>query len=127
MKRSSPNGMSKKRRSLLPARRDTVKFVLERDEYLCQIGLYPSCSRHATDVHEILTRARGGSITDAENCIALCRGCHNFVTVNTKWGERHGFVLPSWAGVPEIVAAARARAVWKSGLERLEFGGEEEE
>ena len=127
MKRSRPKPMSQKRLAELPLRKKVREAVLERDEYLCQIGLFPTCSRHATDVHEILTRARGGSTTDPDNCISLCRGCHRFITENTKWGEQHGFVLPSWAGVPEIVAAARARAVWISGLDRLELDAEEEE
>ena len=126
MRRKALRGMSAKRRSQLKDRSDVRQVVLDRDENRCQCGL-DDCTRHATDVHEILTRARGGSTTDPDNCISLCRGCHRFITENTKWGEQHGFVLPSWAGVPEIVAAARARAVWLSGLDRLELDAEEEE
>jgi len=66
----------------------------------------------ATDVHEIKTRARGGSITDPMNCIALCRSCHRFITENPAFAETHGFIVPSWAGEAEMIAAARARTAY---------------
>ena len=33
----------------------------------------------STQVHEKLTRARGGDITDKANCVALCRACHGWI------------------------------------------------
>lgn len=46
------------------------------------IGLppLPDCTRWADDVHEPLSRARGGSITDEENSSAPCRPCHDVLT-----------------------------------------------
>jgi hypothetical protein len=41
---------------------------------------WPGCTRPADDVHEALTRGRGGSITDRENARALCREHHDLVT-----------------------------------------------
>ena len=38
------------------------------------------CGRWADDVHEPLTRARGGSITDPGNASAPCRSCHHALT-----------------------------------------------
>lgn len=40
-----------------------------------------TCGGHAApvDVHEILPRSAGGSIVERENCIAVCRACHDFI------------------------------------------------
>lgn len=35
-----------------------------------------------TDMHEVLSRGRGGDPTDPENILCLCRPCHHWVTVN---------------------------------------------
>jgi hypothetical protein len=48
-------------------------------------------------VHEILTRARGGSITDHANVCALCRNCHSFITTHPEWSLLNGFMLSSWS------------------------------
>ena len=40
----------------------------------------PGCPRWADDLHEPLTRARGGSITDPDNQVPLCRPCHDELT-----------------------------------------------
>lgn len=37
-------------------------------------------ARGRCDAHELLSRARGGSITDPGNIALLCRGCHDLVT-----------------------------------------------
>ncbi len=37
------------------------------------------CGGYAVDLHEPLTRARGGSIVDEANTIAICRPCHDWV------------------------------------------------
>jgi hypothetical protein len=41
---------------------------------------WAGCTRLADDVHEALSRARGGSITDPGNARALCRPHHDRVT-----------------------------------------------
>lgn len=45
----------------------------------------PWCARcgvwaDVLDGHELLSRARGGSITDPDNIVLLCRPCHDDVT-----------------------------------------------
>jgi 5-methylcytosine-specific restriction endonuclease McrA len=45
----------------------------------------PWCSRCGQtgvglDAHELLSRARGGSITDLDNIVLLCRPCHDDIT-----------------------------------------------
>jgi 5-methylcytosine-specific restriction endonuclease McrA len=61
----------------------------------------PVCERcdrqRSTDVHELKSRARGGSIVAEANCRALCRGCHDFITTNPSAAEAEGWSLPSWA------------------------------
>ena len=51
------------------------------------------CGARADDAHEILSRARGGSITDPANLVALCRLCHDFITCNPLLAERVGLAL----------------------------------
>ena len=51
-----------------------VKRLLE-ERSICQ-----RCqSARPVTVHELVTRARGGSITDEDNCVALCRDCHGWI------------------------------------------------
>lgn len=117
MRRKALRGMSAKRRSQLEDRSDTRQFVLDRDENRCQCGL-DECTRHATDVHELKSRARGGSILDPTNCISLCRSCHIFITINPAWAETNGFALPSFATEAEYRAAERARMRFYWGEEK---------
>lgn len=56
------------------------------------------CGRWADDVHETLSRARGGSITDRANVIPPCRWCHDAVTPGPLWALRLGLVKHSWPG-----------------------------
>lgn len=56
----------------------------------------PNCVRLADDVHEPLTRARGGSITDPANMIPLCRPCHDVVQLGPDWAYELGLMAHSW-------------------------------
>jgi hypothetical protein len=57
----------------------------------------PYCNRWADDAHELLTRARGGSITDPGNVVAICRPHHNEVTFEEpEWAYELGFLKHSW-------------------------------
>jgi hypothetical protein len=68
----------------------TGALLVERP--ICErCGMNPS-----DDVHEIVSRARGGSIVDRANLAALCRGCHVFITEHPAAAEREGFSAPSW-------------------------------
>jgi 5-methylcytosine-specific restriction endonuclease McrA len=48
----------------------------------CQIGMTVICTGIAQDMHEILSRARGGSIIDPANILLVCRRCHSWITEN---------------------------------------------
>lgn len=126
LKRTGLRPVSKKRLALRGKRDKVRDQVLERDQNACQAGILGLCTYHATDVHEILTRGRGGSIYDPDNCISLCRSCHTYITDNPKWAEENGFIIPSWAGFAEIVAAARARAEYGGGIKQWEEDDGEE-
>lgn len=100
--------VSRKRAALLRERTAVRRYVFERAGFQCEARI-DGCTFMPTDVHEILTRARGGSIIDPENCLALCRPCHQFITENPMFAEMNGFVVSQWAGIAEWSAANRAR------------------
>jgi hypothetical protein len=60
----------------------------------------PGCPRLADDLHEPLTRARGGSITDPGNQVPLCREDHDIVTFRPEselgWAYEIGLLIHSW-------------------------------
>lgn len=60
----------------------------------------PGCTNMADDLHEPLTRARGGSITDEGNQVPLCRPCHDEVTFKPEselqWAYAAGLLVHSW-------------------------------
>jgi hypothetical protein len=58
-----------------------VQLIQERGPE-CQIGMTVICTGIAQDMHEILSRARGGSITDPANILLVCRRCHSWITEN---------------------------------------------
>jgi hypothetical protein len=66
------------------------------------------CSGIAVDTHEILTRGRGGSITDGENTLPLCRPCHKWITEHPAWSDAHGWTLHSWDRDAERARQLRA-------------------
>lgn len=74
------------------------------------------CTHRATEVHEVLTRARGGSIIDRDNVVALCHNCHAFITTNPLWSQRNGWMLSSWCSPADIDIARQLRAVQREGV-----------
>ena len=113
MKRTRISPVSKKRQQLNGLRRGFVKQILQ-ERMACECRLQ-GCTWYPTDVHEIKTRARGGSIIDPENVLALCRNCHTFITENPSWALETGFVVHAEALAPDMRAAARARAMFTGG------------
>ncbi len=82
---------AKRQRLYAEARIPLVRKVLD-DQPVCV-----RCFRaRSTDVHELKSRARGGSITEEANVVALCRGCHDFITQNPQWAEANGWSQNSW-------------------------------
>ena len=64
----------------------------------------PGCPKWADDLHEPLTRARGGSITDPANARPLCREHHDQVTFAPEselgWAYDCGLLIHSWDAWP---------------------------
>jgi hypothetical protein len=56
------------------------------------------CTGIATDLHEVLSRARGGSITDLSNIRGLCRPCHTYITEHPAWALAEGWLLSQYGG-----------------------------
>lgn len=60
----------------------------------------PWCGDWADDLHEPLTRARGGSITDPGNAVPLCRTHHDVITFRPEselqWAYDLGLLVHSW-------------------------------
>ena len=113
MKRTRLNPVSKKRQQVNGLRRTFVRDLLG-ERMVCEARIQ-GCTWYPTDVHEIKTRARGGSIIDRENCLALCRACHTWITEHPSWALENGFVVHAEALSPDMRAAARARAMWVQG------------
>lgn len=99
--RSTLPAQSAKRKAESMQRRYMVRRELASRPW-CEakplIGGEHRCDGRATDIHEPLTRARGGSITDPANTWALCRSCHRFIHDNPEEATRLGLLVPSWKG-----------------------------
>lgn len=92
MKRSPIRRRSKKRAKLY--REERVPLVIE---LLAQIDHCERClQRPPVDVHELKSRARGGSILDESNLVALCRQCHDWITTHPKQATDQGWLRNSW-------------------------------
>lgn len=82
---------SKKREAVYRQRRPLVAQLLA-DHPICErCGSNPS-----QDVHEIVSRARGGDILDPANLRCLCRSCHTWITLNPHASYVEGFSAHSW-------------------------------
>lgn len=87
--------MSSKRRKANKTRREVVHATFG-DAPGCVV---PGCPRLADDVHEPLTRGRGGSITDPTNMAPLCRPHHTEITdTEPAWAYEIGLLVHSWDG-----------------------------
>ena len=53
---------------------------------------YARCNGLAVELHEPLTRARGGSIVDPANTVAICRSCHRWVHDNPEAATQVGLL-----------------------------------
>ena len=82
---------SKKMEAAYRQRRSLVAQMLDEK---------PVCERcdsaRSTDIHEVVSRARGGSILDPANLVALCRQCHSFITQNPLVAHAEGWSKHSW-------------------------------
>jgi len=72
------------------------------------IGLppLPGCTRWGDDLHEPLSRARGGGIADPGNATVPCRPCHDVLTFTPEselgWAYCLDLLRHSWASAGEV-------------------------
>lgn len=96
----------RRKRWLLPRSRKTQRRYVQRRALVAELLLYPVvcqvpwCTSLATDPHEPLTRARGGSILDLENVILICRAHHDEIHDEAPWAYELGFLISSWTPLP---------------------------
>jgi len=50
----------------------------------------------SVDIHEVLTRGRGGSILEEDNLLAVCRGCHRRIGNYPELANELGLTRASW-------------------------------
>ena len=110
-RRTPLRAMSPKRRKVNRLRKEMVRrelakrpvceagpqiasYRLERHgmEYAIRLAVGAPCTTRAVDIHEPLTRARGGSILDPANTGAVCRTCHDWIHSNPKSATRLGLL-----------------------------------
>ena len=77
--------------------RSRLKMELLKDRGgFCEAKIPNCCSMIADDMHEVLPRGRGGSPTDPDNILLVCRNCHTWIGVNVKEATARG-LLRSWS------------------------------
>lgn len=119
MKRSRINPISSKR-SAINTKRKKFRQELLTYRIMCEARIR-GCTMIPTDVHEILTRARAGSTEESllnpNNCLVLCRNCHQFITENPTFAKEFGFVV-SWSVTldADLLSAKRARQEFVYGV-----------
>jgi hypothetical protein len=76
-------------------------YVHRRKLVAEQLAAVPICQRchqqTACDVHELVSRGRGGSILDQGNVKSLCRDCHDLITTHPDLAAAEGWALSKGA------------------------------
>lgn len=102
MKRTPIRSVSKKRQAENRKRRQILHAAYGPNPacHACPVyraaGIDTGCDGRADDGHEILTRARGGSITDPDNVIPVGRACHRRIDAEQDEALRLGLMRNSW-------------------------------
>lgn len=94
---------SKKQEELYVERRKLVARMLQERPF-CEAC--PVFARHddnvtyvrrgSVDIHEIVRRSQGGSIVDEDNCMAVCRQCHQRIGDHPELAFSLGLAKRSW-------------------------------
>lgn len=87
---------SRKAHRVSAMRRELRRGLLEERGPSCEVcpktpvGSIPP--KAWEEMHEVLTRGRGGDPTDAENILCVCRRCHEWITAHNDEATQLGFV-----------------------------------
>lgn len=117
LKQAPLNHMSKKRQRENRERKAMANKRFPDGQPPCVV---PWCGQRADDLHEPLTRARRGSITDPDNTEPVCRAHNEELTREPAWGYRlHLLVHSGDKRSYAEIAADRREAL---ALARVELG-----
>ena len=64
----------------------------------CEFVNVEQCNYPATEVHEPLTRARGGAIDDPANMLGVCGWHHQYIHAHPAWSEAYGYLKSAYGG-----------------------------
>jgi len=92
LRRTAIRPMSAKRRAENVVRRAVKERLVEERGGSCQLR-GPDCDGLAVDAHEVVRRSQGGSITDADNILLVCRPCHERIDTHPEWAVDVGGAL----------------------------------
>lgn len=92
MRRVRINPVSEKRRAKQRERQKVIARMQRFGRPACQVRWEGICTGLADDAHELRSRARGGSITDPENIVPVCRPCHDHLTTHPKEATERGWM-----------------------------------
>lgn len=94
LERTSPLHKQSKKRQVENRERRSMKNAMFPDgRPPC---IVPWCGLLADDLHEPLTRARGGSITAPDNAVPTCRGHNSELTEEPAWGYELELLVHAW-------------------------------
>lgn len=85
-----PSKESRRRAECIRLERQQLRMsLLAARGPICQRN---GCDRPWSEMHEVLTRGRGGSPTDPDNILCLCSDCHRWVTTHEVQAREEGLV-----------------------------------
>lgn len=76
----------------------SIVNTLGDDDQRIVVEAMRGCTFRSSEVHEVLSRARGGSILDESNCLSLCHTCHAWVTTHPRLATMADLLKSRWQG-----------------------------
>lgn len=94
---------SAKKEAEYALRRPLVKRLLEENPFCQACPVFAAHDEKVTyrrnpsrDIHELKRRSQGGSILDENNCIAVCRPCHQRIGNHPQLAFDLGLAKHGW-------------------------------
>ena len=84
-------------RRVMVAEELAKRELCEAGAVITHAGHNARCNGLAIELHEPLTRARGGSILDPANTVAICRSCHDWIHVNPEAATDLGLLRSAYS------------------------------
>lgn len=95
--RATLKRQSAKAKALVTPRKACCAAVRLRSGGRCEVRIAAICTGWHDHTHEIKARSAGGSITDPENCLAVCFVCHRWLDEHANTARELGFISPRGA------------------------------